>query len=337
VKQDVSLSEWLTFFGELKKCGIMKICIQGGEPFLRKDLPQIIQGIVNSNMRFSILSNGTLITDEIADFIARTGRCDHIQISVDGSRSEVHDSHRGEGTFKRAIHGIHLLKKHKISHTVRVTIHHLNVEDLPHTAQFLLEDIKIPSFSTNAASYLGLCRENAPAVMLTTEDRTRAMEILTELSRTYPGRITAQAGPLAEASMWTQMEKARIEGKKVWTRRGSLTGCNGFLDKLAVRADGMIIPCIQLGHIELGRINRDDLISIWQNHPELKRLRERHSIPLTSFQFCKDCPYIPYCTGSCPGIAYTLVHDAYHPSPDACLRDFLKNGGRLPNEQGDTA
>jgi radical SAM protein with 4Fe4S-binding SPASM domain len=85
-------------------------------------------------------------------------------------------------------------------------------------------------------------------------------------------------------------------------------------------------------HRELGRINKDDLKEVWQNHPELKKLRERRAIPLKNFEFCKECDYINYCTGSCPGLAYTIWGEENHPSPDACLRRFLEEGGRLPIE-----
>ena len=38
-----------------------------------------------------------------------------------------------------------------------------------------------------------------------------------------------------------------------------------------------------------------------------------------------------YSTGNCPGLSYTLVGEVNHPSPDACLRKFLDEGGRLPD------
>ena len=51
----------------------------------------------------------------------------------------------------------------------------------------------------------------------------------------------------------------------------------------------------------------DSLAKVWQLSPNLNRLRRRHTISLTDFDFCDDCPYIPYCTGNCPGLAYTLT------------------------------
>ncbi len=121
--------------------------------------------------------------------------------------------------------------------------------------------------------------------------------------------------------------------------RGSLTGCGCYREHLAVRADGVITPCTMLSHIELGRINRDDLGEIWRDHGALKTMRERHLIALSSFPFCDGCEYTDYCTGSCPGLSYTIVGEVNHPSPDSCLRKFLAEGGRLPDRtllgQGD--
>src|SRR5208283_5796277 len=133
-----------------------------------------------------------------------------------------------------------------------------------------------------------------------------------------------------EARQWRMMEKARREGMERLPDRGFLRACGGIMSKMAVRADGVMTPCTQMSHIELGMINRDDLIEVWQRHQELKRLRERVDIPLSKFEFCKGCDYIPYCTGNCPAFAYTSLKEENHPSPDACLKRFLEAGGRVP-------
>jgi SynChlorMet cassette radical SAM/SPASM protein ScmE len=156
------------------------------------------------------------------------------------------------------------------------------------------------------------------------------MDTLIKLNKRYDDRITAQAGPLAEAARWTEMEQARGNGQKSIALGGSLTACGCIMDKIAVRADGVIVPCIMLSHIELGRINTDDLKQTWQHNPEMQKIRDRRRIPLSDFEFCQGCEYTKYCTGNCPGLAYTITGEVNHPSPDACLKQFLEDGGRLP-------
>ena len=83
--RDLPTEEWLRFFAELGELNVMDVILAGGEPFIRSDLPTLLDGIVQQRMRFALLSNGALITDDIAAFIARTGRCNYVQVSVDGA------------------------------------------------------------------------------------------------------------------------------------------------------------------------------------------------------------------------------------------------------------
>jgi SynChlorMet cassette radical SAM/SPASM protein ScmE len=332
--RDIPTDDWLQFFDELGQCAIMDVTLQGGEPFIRKDLPQLIERIIHNRMRFSVLSNGTLIDDTIAAFLSDTNRCNSVQISVDGSSPKTHDACRGKGSFEGALRGIRILQRYKIPVAVRVTIHRHNVHDLDGIACLLLDDLGLDGFSTNAAGYLGACRQNASEVMLTTHDRQVAMETLLRLSERYNGRISAQAGPLAEGEMWFKMEEALVNGESAFPDGGFLTACGCHNNNINVRADGVITPCCMLPHMELGHINKDFLAEVWQYHPDLNQLRQRYTIPLTAFPFCKDCPYIAYCTGNCPGLAYTIMGEVNHPSPDACLRRFLMDGGKLPIVKG---
>lgn len=328
--QDLPKEEWLKFFEELNQCAVMRVTLQGGEPFSRQDLKKIIEGIILNRMRFNILSNGTLITNETAAFLASTKRCEKVQVSIDSSIPIMHDAYRGKGSFSKAMDGINFLMKHNVPIDVRVTIHKKNITSLNDTTKLLLDEIGLPSFSINAASYMGLCRKNTEKVQLDIKEKSSVMKTLLELNEKYNGRIKTSAGPLYDARQWLKMKKKHDEGKE---KRGYLTGCGGVFKEIAVRADGTIVPCIQMSHIEIGQINRDILQDIWENHPELKRLRSRRDIPLSSFEFCHQCNYIDYCTGGCPAIAYTMLGNDSNPSPNGCFKRFIIEGGRLPDEK----
>jgi len=321
--------EWLAFFEELATLGIMNLTLLGGEPFMRQDLGTLIESIVANGMRFGIASNGALIDAGIAAFLAQTGRCDHVQISLDGSRAEVHDSARGTGAFEGAVRGVRLLRSRGIEVTGRMTIHRGNYRDLQDTARFLLDELGVSCFSTNSVEYLGACRFNAESLMLKAAERQEAMSALFSLVEEYPGRVQATAGPLAEAQIWKTMEEARVEQAPPPAGGGCLSGCGGVFSRIAIRSDGVIVPCGMLAHMELGRINRDSLGQLWRENPTLSRLRQRRDIPLAGITFCADCGYKDYCTGNCPGVAYALTGEVDHPSPGSCLRQFLEHGGSL--------
>ncbi|MBN2357887.1 MAG: SynChlorMet cassette radical SAM/SPASM protein ScmE [Deltaproteobacteria bacterium] len=327
--RDLDTATWLRFFDELGACQVMDVCISGGEPFLRPDLPELLAGIVRNRMRFNLVSNGALIDDAKAAAVAATRRCNYVQISVDGSCADTHDVCRGPGSFAGALRGIRTLQRHGIPVAARVTIHRHNVRDLPAVARLLLDELEVPAFSTNAASELGSFARHADQIAMTVADRELAMRSLVELKERYGGRITANAGPLADAEYWARMETARRQGAPAFSDGGRLSACGCVFEKIAVRADGAIVPCSMLAHLELGRIGRDRLAEVWRSAPELVRLRARQAIPLQRFAGCRDCAYAPYCTGNCPGLAYSLTGEIDRPSPDACLRLFLEAGGAI--------
>jgi SynChlorMet cassette radical SAM/SPASM protein ScmE len=332
VPDDLPKEEWLTFFEELTAASVLSVSVSGGEALFRKDFKEIIEGIVRNRMRFNLLSNGTLITDDIAEFLASTNRCDSVQVSIDGPDSSVHDPVCGKGSFDKAIRGLQALKKFGINRTVRLTITKYNYMYLEEAAKVLLEDIGLRSFSTNSACPFGLTKRDMDKIMLNPDEYAKSMELHNRIIKKYGKRVSAQAGPLSCYTHWSENEQKVINKEQPKPGGGYLTSCGGVFSKLSVRSDGIITPCTQMPHIELGRINQDSFLDIWHNHPELKRLRERRQIPLSNFEYCQDCEYMPYCRGGCPANAYELHGDENHPvyAIDTCYKKFKEEGGSLP-------
>jgi len=213
---DLPAEAWLAFFEELGRLAVMDVSLTGGEPFTRPDLFELIDGITANRMRYNILSNGTLIDQEmLARFEVgkRRLRLDYIQISIDGSCAQVHDRSR-PGSFARAQRGLRLLKEAGFPVTVRTTINRHNLHDLEDIARLLLDDIGLPSFATNEASLIGAGCENQGQIALTAIEVREAMETLARLGERYPGRLTAQAGPQAKGEMYAEMEHARRTGER---------------------------------------------------------------------------------------------------------------------------
>jgi SynChlorMet cassette radical SAM/SPASM protein ScmE len=318
---ELPTDSWLAFFAELARCQVMNVTLQGGEPLIREDFLTLVDGLVSNRMRFSVLTNGSLMSPQIATHLKSTGRCDQVQVSLDGSTADIHEKLRGEGTFLPALAAIRLLQDFEIPVTVRVTIHPGNLDDLESVTRLLLDDLKLPGFSTNAASSLGTSAKYGSESLLTSIDRLKAMRSLATLETAYPGRIQASAGPLADWHAFHAMEEARQNDQPI-PGRGRLVGCGCIFDRLAVRADGAITPCVMLPQMVLGRIGEDRLDDVWKNSQALQEMRSRCSVPLATFEECQDCSWRESCTGNCPGTAYSLTGEVDRPCPEACLKRF---------------
>lgn len=110
------------------------ITITGGEPFARKDFIDLIEVISkhHSLFTFCILSNGTLINDDIASRLIKLGPR-YIQVSLDGD-PQIHDSIRGVSNFNKTQAAIQLLKKHQLTVMVSFTASRQNYHSFPQVA-----------------------------------------------------------------------------------------------------------------------------------------------------------------------------------------------------------
>lgn len=327
---DLSTEHWISFFKELGRLRVMSVSLTGGEAFTRPDLFDLIDGIIANRMRYNILSNGTLIDEKmLAQFEKdkRLLRLDHIQISIDGSNEEIHNLSR-PNSFKRALRGLRLLKETGFPAVVRVTINRYNLHDLENIAYLLLEEIGLKSFGTNEAMPIGSGCQNEHIVSLTHAEQLEAQEIIGRLLERYPGRITANAGPLTKRKTYAEMEHAKQTGEKATTwKMGYLSACGCVFSKIDVLHDGTIVPCCMLPDLVLGNIMTDSLGDIWYNHSIMTALRQRRRIPMHKVPGCETCEWVDYCNGSCPGLAHQLTGDFNHANPLDCYRNFLKKMG----------
>jgi SynChlorMet cassette radical SAM/SPASM protein ScmE len=323
---DLPTQTWLTFFEELRDAGAMQVTLTGGEVFTRRDIWELIDGVVRNKMRFCILTNATLITDQVAARLAQFHRrIDYIQVSVDGSKPETHDALRGKDAFRRTMRGIAALKHYQLPWTVRVTVSKLNLYDLKATMDMLYNDLGLQQFGANEAYPMGAGQCNHNALEMTREERRESFRIMQEFERAHPGVARgASAGPLLMAELIEKVNHARETGDFAAPyRTGCFTGCNIMWQSLAVLHDGTYVPCHQLPHIALGKIGQDALRDVWRNAPGLAMLRERHSISLETDPRCAGCQYQQYCTGGCPGVAFSLTGAVNRANPRDCYRAYV--------------
>jgi uncharacterized protein len=131
-------ADWLRSQGRTGKW--KHITFFGGEPLLRPDyIKEVIEYATSTKDpidKFSILSNGTIWNDEVADVLKyMRDSCSNptLQVSLDGNR-DSHDKHRkfpdGRGSYDQIIENIHKYKQILPSLIFRQTVCPENVPNL---------------------------------------------------------------------------------------------------------------------------------------------------------------------------------------------------------------
>jgi len=105
------------------------ITITGGEPLIRKDIIEIFELFKKKDLKFGLITNGTLINESIAKKLAELNP-NFITVSIDGPE-KIHEMVRGPRTFNKSIEGIKLLKGNGYSRiTINCVISNINYEYL---------------------------------------------------------------------------------------------------------------------------------------------------------------------------------------------------------------
>jgi len=111
----LGLEDVMAWVEEGRRLGVKEYYLTGGEPFMNRDLPAMVERILEVGP-VSILTNGTLLREgdlrRMASAAERSIYSLEIRVSIDGPTPEMNDRVRGEGTFERAMEGVERLLDH---------------------------------------------------------------------------------------------------------------------------------------------------------------------------------------------------------------------------------
>lgn len=122
--------EWLELGRTAKVRGMTYLLLTGGEPFLRPDFRQIMQGLHKMGFVMSINTNGTLIDERTVEWLKETPPI-RINITLYGASDETYGRLcRNPRGFTQVTKAIHLLKEAGILVKLNCSVTPYNAEDL---------------------------------------------------------------------------------------------------------------------------------------------------------------------------------------------------------------
>lgn len=121
---------WLKKAQEARDLGLLFPLLTGGEPFLRQDIQQIIEGMEKLGLQISINSNGTLIDEQMAYWLSNH-RPTRINITLYGASADSYQRLCGDGSaFLRVQKAISLLRHYQIPVKFNMSVTPYNVHEL---------------------------------------------------------------------------------------------------------------------------------------------------------------------------------------------------------------
>lgn len=128
-KYELSTKKWIEIFNGLESNGLRATLISGGEPFIRKDMVDILAAI-SKKLIVEINTNGKYITAEIAEKLSKM-KLKRVQVSLDSVLPEYHDLLRGKNSHRDALSAIKNLTKYKIPTQISMVVTQRNEDTIP--------------------------------------------------------------------------------------------------------------------------------------------------------------------------------------------------------------
>ncbi len=288
-----------------------RIAITGGEPFIRKDLFDLLHYLEQQPAikKIGILTNGTLIKEHVNSLKDIT-KIYYIQMSLEGRR-EKNDEIRGKGVFDKVIENTNLLKDVEIPVRWMVTLHKNNMDEAPHIIDLALNNnVDVLTFERLIPTGTGKSMKD---MLLTPTDLSKVYKHIVERSDEEYSKGSSLA-ILKFRTLWVLTDSKRAEmDAQTPLQKEVGAACSIGVDSLCVLPDATVLPCRRLP-IPIGNLKSDSIFKIWYTSDLLWKIRNKKSLKGK----CNGCEFVPRC-GGCRAMAYAVTGDYLAEDPQ-CWR-----------------
>ncbi len=278
---ELSLGEFEDLLDDPFMRGLRWVNLTGGEPFLRKDLPEMMGALAKRCPDLEIIAIPTngFLPERIETSVRRsleilegTDILLSVTVSIDGV-GEEHDTIRGiPGGFDKALDTLTRLqsiKDPRFETGVETVITALNVRSIESIRSFFKERTDHVNLTPAVVSDYYSNAETFEAARLKEEDITRMLDFLETISQEEP----------AYAYYFDKVRDIYRKGRRTYP-------CLGCYSTMMLSATGDVYPCLMLGgdSWRMGNVRKTPVKEIWCSS-RADETRRR----ISKNQYCERC------------------------------------------------
>jgi len=287
---------------QVKALQCYDIRLTGGEPFLHPGIWDILeQAVKRHHFYITITTNGTLITPQVARRLKEIGKMS-VHISIDGHTPEINDPFRGlGGAFERAVAAVTYLKEERLDVRINHAVHQ-GSKNFVDQMWALADKLGVPILMGQVYR-MGRCAETA-------------------------GDIHIGPAEFYEAILSVQhrYNKSGGHGSDDGCSRDFIRRCDGGWNKIAIRPNGDVTPCITYPHIPrfvMGNIRDASIEEIFYGFDREAMLGNNNALSIAG---CEHCPDISTCKSGCLAISFAETGRLDCRDPFSCARQRAVSG-----------
>ena len=312
------------------RCGITRISLTGGEPFMHKDFDALLRSIAAHGLTLeNITTNGSLISDETLALMISLAQKPLMRVSFDGVG--WHDWMRGIANAENtALSAIRRLKAAGFPVMAQMCVHTGNISTIRETTELMAK--------------LGVDKMR----IMRTGESPRWIERMENSALSFEAYYDAalelmawyvQTGHPMDLIVWSFVHyyagKWRFHCLPVRCPTGDCDCdapvCSDICHELFIGYDGEMSPCSQISAllgahgVSLGNVlAKDGLEPLLRESAYLDRIRLSKQAMMDENQECRNCEHMRYCLGGCRAMGYAITDDYMGPDRMSCV--FFKKG-----------
>lgn len=212
---------------DLKENNFTYIKFTGGEPFVRKDMIEILKYALELGFDMDISTNASLLTKEIVKEL-KAINFPMVHVSLDGYDKNSHEYVRGKNTFEPTIRGIKLLTEAGIYTRLGTVIYSQN-EDYLEKIVALASDLKVNEIIFSFMEPMGRLKEDDK--LLSKRSLESVKKEIEKLAIKYEGKIKVKYS-LSENKICKSEEICPAVNKFIYINNlGEISPCTRIVSK----------------------------------------------------------------------------------------------------------
>lgn len=278
----------------------INVCITGGEPLMRKDLPECGKRLSDNGFRWGIVTNGYAYDEEMHLKLLDAGM-GAITVSLDGLEASHNRLRCRPDSFQRAVRALELISQSpRLNYDIVTCVHRGNLAELRDLKRFLISKGFL-NWRLFTIAPIGRAADDY-SLQLDGAGLRTLMEFITHARR--HGAINVYFS--CEA----------FTGEYEWKVRDTPFFCRAGINIGSVLIDGSISACPNIDRSFVqGNIYEDDFMDVWQN-----RFLEYRNRDWCRTGQCASCRVYNRCRGGA-----MHLRDANRKDTITCMYKLLKN------------
>lgn len=319
---EVSHGEALDIIEQMAQCGVMRVDLTGGEPFVRSDFWELVDAILAHGIKIGMVyTNGWLVDEALLAEFEKRNIKPEFSVSFDGVG--WHDWMRGvKGAEEAALRALRLCIAHGFPTDVEMCVHKGNAHTVRETVK-LLSEIGVPRMKLSSVSDTPLWRQNCEGNQYSY--REYCEDMLKYIPQFYEDGCPMELHlggivMLGKGSPKFSVDAERFSGTE---ECNDCHLCGSVRWHVYITPDGRLLPCMPMTackeqelFLKLSEIGLQKGLS---DSFFMKFADSRIADLMKANEECRNCEYVLKCGGGCRAMALQDTGDLMGADRTQCM------------------